>query len=369
MKKRTYFGTAILIMLSLILLVPSAVSATGNDINVAEKSCENFVNNVGIEAFPQWQGSTITDGITLFDLQGNEMGYLFNIYKAGKVLGKIVVGNSLYNYNVLEANDGNPITMPSDADAKTVLNSKLGLAAGIVNKPKLYYLGVNQFYAIYSIGNKQAGLDVRTKIPYLLSELKSGIATPEQYKKSQASSNSLAIRLLNSNYLQVPIRNMADTCIPTSYRNNNNCGPTSGAMIAEFWRLYCPSLPNWCTDHNELYVTMQCNTWGGPGVLPANFASGFVQYASNHGYSFSSSVTLANDSYSDIQNQIDAGHPLGVMFTINGETPNLHWNALRGYNINNGVHQIYTNDAWGSSGYVNWDSVGWNSSIVRLWKN
>ncbi|MCJ7515714.1 MAG: C39 family peptidase [Dehalococcoidia bacterium] len=376
--------TLIILVTVLVLFVISSASSivlagenqttNSSDIDLAKQAGEKFIKEICIDTFPEWNKSRLAEEMPLYNLENSQIGFVFAVVSNNKVLGKIVVGNSLYNYSILEADNGNPIAMPSDSDAKVALKDKLGLAADTVNKPKLYYLGVDRFYAVYNTNDNQAALDIQSKTPFLLSELTSSIATPEQYKAyyQDAANKSPNSLLLDSNYLLVPMRNMSDTCIPSAYRNRN-CGPTSGAMIAEFWKnIWCPGFLNWCSDHNELYVKMQCNTWlpWQLGTAPWNFGPGFVQYASSHGYNFGTSYTLINDSYTDIRNQIDAGRPTGVMFSYNPQNPvNWHWNAIRGYRVYNGTNQIYTNDPWGYDRYVNWGAVAATSSIVRLWKN
>jgi hypothetical protein len=301
-----------------------------NDIETARKSAEDYIEHAAARIFPQWQGCK-PEFVTVFkNEQNQEIGSVFFITRDGEVTGKVLVGNSQYDYHVLEADTGT------------------------------------------TINELERDLDMLTP----------SIATPQQYKISRDTTQTLKLdekTFYYGNPLDVPLRHMAATgdctepcsssnsCCTGPYCNNKNCGPTSGAMIMEYWRQWCPNLPDWCDDQNELYITMLCNHPPHPGVLPSDFGPGIEQFADKYGYSFGSSCTCPV-SYYTIQNDIYNGRPLGLLFTIPPDPyPEWHWNAVKGYDTDGGNYAI-TNDPWCIERTVDWDIVGPTCDISQIWK-
>lgn len=116
----------------------------------------------------------------------------------------------------------------------------IGLVANekVIGKPaRLLYLGYGRYYAVYEFDEQAIGIDLLHKCATPLSELKSFMATPEQYKEYVTTYRQLEGTNSDPVVLDVPLRNMYDHVLSEGTRGNNNCGPTSGSMIAEYYKL------------------------------------------------------------------------------------------------------------------------------------
>jgi hypothetical protein len=256
----------------------------------------------------------------------------------------------------LEAVGGGTSPLQSEAEVKATLVN--GNKAMDNTKPMLVYLGYRQYYYVYDLSKGELVFSVQSKNTISISELVSSLATPEQYKQNQSEIDGKVLAF--SNPLPVPQYTMYGA---SPYPND--CGPTSGAMISQYWKTWRPNLPSWATNHHELYVTMYCNNWfpGYVGTAPWNFGPGWLQYASNHGYSGYITDWTINRAFSVIQAEIDAGRPMGVMFSYNQSYTNWHWCVVKGYD---GSGNILMNDPWGYSTSVNWAAVKLTSVITRI---
>ncbi len=164
---------------------------------------------------------------------------------------------------------------------------------------------------------------------------------------------------------------MADPLIPDWMRNNNNCGPTSGAMIAEYYRSSrgWTILPNWPDDHNYLYQSMHTNQflWFN-GTMPQYAGPGFTAYMASRGYYFSTSwntASISENSY--IKTRIDAQQPVLILFWGTPPYAQWHYCAVSGYWIDDYGWYLIVNNPWGYSDLVNWGSNWYGVSLHYLY--
>lgn len=374
----------ILLSLVVILILSLALSAVAlsaddtSDVTLALKSGEEFIAAVAKRTNPEWENASLLNVKAYHDLQGNIISYMFTISKNSIPLGFMMVGNSQYNYSVLEASGGMRPVVPSYKEVNSTMTGDLDIQVEEFDNPMLVYLGYGRYYAIYEIADgQQIGIDLVSGTGVKYDELKSSLATSEQYKNYYVDRNNnlardLDLQLrLDYNSLSVVLRDMDDDAIDDEYQNNNNCGPTSGAMISDWWQQWCPNLPDWTDDHDELYVEMYTNNWGlfglFPGTSPTHFGPGFVEYADNHGYSNFTTDWCLNRAFSKIQDEIDAGRPLGVMFSFDEDYTNWHWCAVKGY-YDTATDWIIINDPQYFVSFVDWGAVKLTSVITRIWQ-
>jgi hypothetical protein len=301
-----------------------------------------------------------------YDLNGNIIGYLFSIMKDGQYLGYIVVGNSSYNFDMLEAVSGAPLPSISAKEAQAIF-AAAGEQVGNL-QPQLVYLGYRQFYSVYNTGNNQVAIDMTSNSLIDISVLTSSLATPQQYQQNYVNIMSSLDQSVQpdstySNPLPVPLEN--DQNAP----NSKCCGPTAGAMISEYWhsQYWLDYFPAWTQDEVELYSTMDCNNWFplNQGTAPWNFGPGFVQYATNNGDLGFSSDWCLNRSFSAIQTQINSGCPMGVMFSYwPGEYANWHWCVVTGYDSSGDI--IMNDPDGGNYSSTNWAAIQLHSVITRI---
>jgi len=369
--KRIWFMLIVTTMVLVSMILPVSVYASDNqsDILIAQKNGEDYISSSKANICLDWQGASLINGTACHDLHARVIGYLFEIKKLDKTLGYITVGNALYNYDVLEAVGGGSSPLKNMAEAKAILSKE----AKWVNDatPMLVYLGYRQYYDVYISNEQKEAISLQSLVPENFSDLISSIATPDQYQENVAEIRNSAEKtekalLRYDNPLPVPLKNMSDGAILDAYRNNNNCGPTTGAMISQYWRTWRPNLPGWATDHDELYVAMYTNNWGPfgtlPGTSPTHFGPRWLHYASGHGYSGFITDWTVNRDFSVIQAEIDSGRPMGVMFSYNQSYTNWHWCVVTGYDSPN----IIVNDPWEEENVVNWAAVKLTSVITRI---
>jgi len=353
------FKSKFIIVILLVIIVQFMslgvpISKGEDEMSLAMKSGQSFLDEC-----PDFQGATLIEPKIFQNLSGENIAYMYNVVRKGQPLGFIVVGNTAYGYNVLEATVSPlPLSIPSISQAKTQIakDLQISIEEKDVENPRLVYLGYGSYYAIYTIKGNSIAFDLRTRHALPISDLKNHIVAPEQYKHQKGDVQLSATEKLS---LLVPVRNMNDPLIPDDMQNNNNCGPTSAAMIAEYYKIYrgYSRFDNWPNDHNRLYVLMKCNNWGGPGVAPWNAGPGFVNYASEKGYSFSTSYNGASyNDFSNIKISIQSNQPLMVLFWWGAPYESWHYCAVKGYFIYNTSKQIIVNDPRGYTAYVDWDA-------------
>ena len=368
-KKRVSIALLIVIILATIFssgISASAVSANAqSDLQQAQTRGQQYISQSGIKVCSNWENAELSNGITCYDLQSNIIGYMFSILKDDEYLGYIIMGNSSYNFDMLEAVSGAPLPSISAKEAKAIV-ANAGKQLDNV-QPKLVYLGYRQLYSVYSSGNSQLAIDMNLKNLVDINALTSSLATPQQYQQNRINlMGSLVQSNTAYNILVVPLENGANA--PSGY-NSNDCGPTTGAMISEWWQGdYYTNLPSWTEDEQELYGYMDTNRWGlegsFPGTSPTHFGPGFVQYASIHNYPSFSSDWCLNRDFSVIQTEINSSRPMGVMFSYYNYYAYWHWCVVTGYDLSG---NIYMNDPNGGLlTSTNWALSKTTSIITRI---
>jgi len=357
MKKKIAISFGVILLITTLVIPFSSIVKAGEatDIDLARQSGQSFIVT-RTEVFPDWANASLSEGYVFHGLRGEVNAYMFTINSEEKKIGRIVVGSSDYNYSIMEAGDSLPPSLPTSDELIDSANKDLGISLTMTQKvtPNLVYLGYDSFVALYKIGQITVAYDLQIKKTILASELKNSIATPEEYKEQTIGAKSTLTFQYKS--LPVPVRNQ------NGIGYSNNCGPTSGAMIAEYYKYYRgkTGLLDWHDDHDRMYQTMYTNQflWFN-GTMPWYAGPGFVTYAAENGYYFSTSWHAAYSwDNNTIKNCIDVQQPIMILFWSGAPYATWHYCAIRGYWIDDAGWYMIVNNPWG--GYT--DLVSWSAN-------
>ena len=368
MKRKFAFIIAAALLLTAFAMPTSCpiVAGATSEVDQARQVGQAYLE-CSITIFPDWDRSVVGEAQTYHDLQGGVNAYLFPIQRAGETIGRIVVGGSAYKFAVFEAGSGLPPSLPSPADVAASLNKDLGIKADVaaIGIHRLTYLGYGRYFASYEVAGDSVALDLRSRQAYPVADLTNSM-TPSSEYQWLTGNRVLTLDSLSAQ-LPVPVQNMGTRPNPPYY---NNCGPTAGAEIAEFYKYYWSydRLDSWSADHDRLYVTMQTNgSWWYNGTLPSNWGPGFVTYAGEYPRSYSFGTFWIQSPYASdftaIRNYVDSFRPLAALFwgyplKSPPYPPKYTWHyvAVRGYQIDDYGNQfMIVNDGWGGIDTVSWD--------------
>lgn len=314
MKKIVFFLMAIVVMLSIIPVSWTAVYAD-DGVSLARKSAQIYItgrSSVG-NLYNNWKTAKPDFVRKVNNSENMEIGYIFLIKANNKDVGHIFVGNSLYDYDVLEA----------------------GLSTNMDD-----------------IDRTVSGL-----IPIM--------STSEQYHKDRinngfATEGTLTMATTGGQCLLVPRHQQ-----PTG----TSCAPTSGAMVMEYWKQYreCPNLPGWQTDYYQLYATMHTDQYVA-GTRPQDIGPGIVQFAQTNGYSFSYQYRYYSvTTFTVVMNEINASRP--IMLGIDNWFGNPHEFALIGYYQSSGNYITVNDPLDGTTKDLNWALNYQHFDSDTIWKN
>ncbi len=360
MKKKLFLiiGMALLV---LTLLIPvGAFAATTSEVDSAQKAAQAWLDTTAAinPELPQWKGALVTHPQPFHSLEGEVNTYLFSITGKSGVVGHILVGSALYDYNVLQAGAVAPPAIPAPNVVKAAVE-RLGFK---VDKDKIgppvdrLYTGVDGVYAVYQIDNQKVAVNLIYKNAVLVTNLKCSMPSPQEYQEAKKSTRESRLKSILSsgfNYL------------PMSYWNGQGrgwCGPCSGVSIGAYYRGYqgYSSLlsPNE-TMYDYLYYSMHTYDYGG-ATMPWDYGPGFVDMAEYCGYNnftYSNDWTVTHNDYWNVVSDIDSGWPTALCI---GEE--FHWRAIKGYSYDTDYDYYYiictnsqTSDSWE---YLDWDNLG-----------
>jgi hypothetical protein len=237
----------------------------------------------------------------------------------------------------------------------------------------LAYLGYNHYVAVYEVRGQAMAFELGSRRIFPVSDFRAFPPVPEQFGPSSEPQFLLRREQVNTKSaykdLPVPMQDQGDSQIP-GYMDDN-CGPTSGAMVAEYYDQYrgYHQFDAWFDDHNQLYDYMETNNWGGPGTAPWNAGGGWTSYASSKGYDF---ISYTGAEYPDwwtiMQYRIDKQQPFLVMFWWGAPYAQWHYCTIRGYfGTSSTKFAIINNPAGGFRDYVNIDANEGQITLIELW--
>ncbi len=367
--KRSVVVAILLIMTISLFALPVSASdkEASSEIALAQDAGENFILNRSI--FPDWDGASLSFVQSYTNLEGQIIAFLYSVNLKDNVVGRVVVGAKEYNYDVFEAGGAPVPIIPDEKEVLELVNKNLGIniqSGDIVKNsgPSLVYLGYEQYYAVYDIKGSQIGINLRTNKASDMKAISSKMTSPKQYQKLAGEKSLLSY----GEYIiqNVPLQGQADPALPSS-QHPYGCGPTSGAMIAEYYknqRSYTDWYA-WHADYDYLYAPGHMGT-GTLGTMPDNFCDGFEDYAIEENYSFDAHTDVnwnsgdAASAYGTAVTHLDDNEPQAVVF-IQAEYADWHYCAVTGY-YDYGTRYLTINNPAGEDGYLdasNWPDLIW----------
>jgi len=362
-KKKILLYLVLVLALTLLSVPVGTLASTGQDVDVAQKAAQNWLDRTAAinPELPQWKGATVVVPQHYESLEGEVNAYMFGVAGENRIVGHILIGSSLYSYDVLEAGEAAPPAIPAPNVVREAIE-RLGLKvdeADIGDPVKLLYTGVDGYYALYAIQNQKVAVNLVFKNAVLASDLKPSIPSPTEYQ--EVKSKSASILSTGFNYL------------PMYYWNAPGrgwCGPCSGVSIGAYYRDYkgYSSLysQNWAM-YDHLYYSMG-TYYNGGATFPQDYGPGFLdmtQYCGYNNFTYANDWTVTHDDYWTVVSGIDSGWPTALEITSQ-----VHWRAIRGYDYDTGANWYYiictnsaTSDSWE---YLNWDALGLGLFTCRI---
>ena len=390
------FVIPVLLLIGIISMRAISTDSTPQAETLARTAGLTFVTSALTHWDIGWTNVTLTDARPIYDLEGDEIGYRFSVRSNSSVVGTVVVGGEDYSYQPFELIPVSDKAAPNATELATVIERDLDRAT-YSGQPafsdKLLYLGYSQKYELYEIGGQEVAfhLDDRRMTPK--SDLTSSLTSASLGSGQSETQRVLAMKGLGFDSISkfttsgghwqeyeeisdVPLYGQDSPQIGSAYKPNN-CGPTTGAMIVDYYRIEedFDDFDDWVDNHIYLYDTMEtddwCPYWFCDGTPPAHFTDGWQDYADDKGYDFDGDTDLPPVPWNTVVSSIDDDRPLAVMFSYCGSAPDWHWNAIRGYGIyvdanDNETRYMLNNDPAGQNGYeavVNWDA---NDNCIAL---
>jgi hypothetical protein len=282
--------------------------------------------------------------------------FMYSMEDKGCVVGHVLVGDSSYDYDVLEAGTSTPPNVPLASEVVDSLNN-IGIKASesIVGIPEEYlYTGIDGMYAVYNIGSKVVAVDLFSKEAYLTADLKVDMPSTREYhnRRNITSGSNPEYSINSSDYYYLDM-----------YAYSGYCGPASGVSIGRYYRdvVGYSSLYSNGMMYSDLYAHMYCSYYGG-ATMPSDYGPGFEAMTEDCGYynfSHENDWNITGSDYWTMVSHIDSGWPTALCITSDW-----HWRAIKGYywiGAPDNLHYIWctnsdTGDSWE---FLNWDALGW----------
>jgi len=402
-KKILVITLAIILTLSLSFSSVAFSAGGKTEVALAQQAGQAWLDNtVALTGEPlEWIGAYLTTPQVCYDLKGKPDAYMFAIENNG-IVGHIIVGSSDYGYPVFEASDVPPPAIPSTDEVKSTLKRDLGLKVERIGNPtRLLYLGFDNLYAVYQIGQQEVAENVLFDFAIPVSNLTAAMPSPEAYKAGkketgEAIAKAMSGLLPGSGYSPLSLPSSGYKVLPMTYYCGCGtsgqtcccCGPSSGVSIGRYWRDYTGrgGLPSDITMYANLYVSMKTRAsdcW----TTNANYGPGLVSVLQSSGwaYSYIADSLVTHGDYENIVNYINAGCPTALSATHwqnalqkdggSWPPPGGHFIAIKGYLFPYSAtvqYSIICTDSYSHSNslYLDWDHLTywpwypWTCTIV-----
>jgi hypothetical protein len=358
MKNKIFSILAVLMMLTLIpcnTAFATTDSFANQDLVLAQESAQNYIEEMASidSELSQWVNAKVVNPQPYYNLDGEINAYMFEVVSEKGIAGYVLIGSSLYCYNMLEAGTVISPTVPETYTVQKAIKT-LGLTteeSEIFIPDNFIYTGVDGRYVVYTINKQKVAVNLIFGDAVLVSDLKMTMTAPEDYlagKKETSESKPTATR--STGYYLLAM-----------YASSGACGPASGVSIGAYYRdiLGYNDLYDDDDMYDDLYITMDTYLYDGETYW-WDYGPGFVEMTENCDYTnFSDFVNflVTHSHYWDVRDEINAGHPIGLLIASQN-----HWRAIRGYSYNTDTDNytiICTNSATGANyETLNWDALG-----------
>ena len=371
---------AVVVTLALLLVMVFSVATSLRNESATSQSLAHdagldFVSSVASSWHSNWTNISLANPVVLYGLNDEEVGYQFAVQSNASIVGTIVVGNQDFSYQPLELVSRVPLQSPTATELSEAVERDFQPSrSDPVSSDKTLYLGYQKQYELYEVDSQEVAFHLEDRTLVLKSELEDSLSRPA----GSTASYGTTLRASGDGYWSVwevisgvPIYGQSSDDVDDEYKPNN-CGPTTGAMIVDYYRVEesYSDFDSWVTNHDTLYDTMNTDDWcphdACEGTLPTGFKSGWLEYADDKGYDFlgRTSNGWPGDKWGDIKDSIDDDEPLAVMYRACDDAPEWHWNAVKGYGtwVDGGGDEtdyMVVNDPGGSDGFdgiVSWSA-------------
>ena len=285
---RTLPIAAVLFALTLLLAVGTVSASGAPPVDAAQNAGLAFVTSVAPKWKPGWTNISLTDPRAVHGLDGAEVGYLFAVQQGSEVVGTLVIGGEGFSHRPFELVAKAPPSAPDPDELAKVIGTDLSPElheATARPTGRLVYLGYQRVYEIYEIDDQDFAFDLVNRTIRPSAELSSNLS-----RAGAASSSGSDAPDSDEGYWSdwevidgVPIHGQYSDEV-FDYQPNN-CGPTTGAMIVDYYRveLGYSDFDGWTDNHDELYDYMDTDNWCGgsvcAGTPQGKFRSGWKKYA------------------------------------------------------------------------------------------
>ena len=244
MKKKLSIVLAIILTLSLSLTSVTFAAGGQKEVDLVQEAGQAWLDStVETTGEPlEWVGAHLTTPQVCYDLKGKPNAYMFAIENDNEVVGHIIVGSSDYDYDMLEASDVPPLSIPSADNVKSTLKRDLGLEVEKIGKPtRLLYLGFDNLYAVYNAGRQEIAVDLKFDGATPAANLTATMPSPEEYKANKQATREANPQLLESSDYNLLASGSSDyNWLPMEYYcvGSCSCAPSSGVSIGQYYREY-----------------------------------------------------------------------------------------------------------------------------------
>jgi len=171
-------------------------ASANQSVNIAQEAAQNWLEETASinPELSQWQNAKATTPQPYENLEGEVNAYMFEVIGEKGLIGHILVGSSLYCYDILEAGTAPPPVVPElSVVQKAIETLGLSIDEANINKPDKYiYTGVDGCYALYTIKDQTVAVNLVFESAVLASDLKMSMTSPQDYlegKKETRLSN------------------------------------------------------------------------------------------------------------------------------------------------------------------------------------
>lgn len=294
-----------------------------------------------------WQGSSVEDGVALYDAEGQLVGWGFNVAKGHRELGYIIVSTVAEPYTVVEFGVGSGL--PFDKLLPEAKTSVAAHTSGTIVEHKYIYSMVLSYGVEFAIAGKE-------EPTYWLND--AGILSKEQFPKinrvnAQPTHNSASIQAVTEERFL--------SSVP-DYTWHRGCSPTAAAnqLGYLYYRYGYTNLPLGNTLIDELADVMNTSSTG--ATPRPNIGPGMVTVLASHGYSgFTSQLDgfgTASSTFSEFRSEIQANRSVHCIIQSDSEDwyydtdendPGLQAHSVTGmgYRMNSdGSQWVAVHDTW-----------------------
>ncbi|HFJ9280769.1 TPA: S-layer homology domain-containing protein [Bacillus cereus] len=357
MKIKRLLSSAAAILIGLSLSHPSNTYAAKTDIHTiskqeAQSKAEKYLKGVSKQANSKWQDTHFSESKTLYDLEGQITGYLFQVQKNNEDLGYIIADSK---------NNGSPILESTREGSNPYKN---------IDEGKAIYTGPLHHLK----KEKDKVINIHTSQAIGINQAKSIQIDKDKEKQHQPHTYNAPQMELNSqepDYKEHNISNVPD------YTWYHGCSPTAIANLVAYWGQHgYDNLFRSNETSNQLIDNLGAamGTDSAGSTIESRMKPGLEQYFQSRGYN----PVIGYDekpTYEKYIKEIDSDRPI-IINTLEEPYYGNHTMTGIGYmqlylpETNENYRDIVVHDTWSDSptdAYVNYDkSAKYFSSYITV---